>query len=1309
MSADLHDRSRLLVEEALRHPADSRLLFLQTACGADTHLLDTVTALLADASAAESTLTTGSTGARAASAAARSAAVEFGGTSRFVVERKVGQGGFGAVYQVRDTMKHERVALKTLQYLTSDSLYRFKREFRSLADVTHHNLVQLYELAFDDARWFFTMEFIDGVHFLEPPADGTATRLSTLETDFRQLVEGLRALHESGYVHRDVKPSNVLRARDGRVVVVDFGLAMDMHDDARTRSVMIAGTPAYMSPEQAAGLTLTAASDWYAVGVMLYEALTGRVPFSGPYLQVLTAKQHADPAPPRTSHAEVPPHLDELCMRLLDREPGQRPTGDEILDRLVASPAAHRRGAITMATRGADAARPLVAREAQLASLNHAFQAMCSGVPIVAAVSGSSGIGKSSLVRAFLERVAVSSPGCVVLSGRCYERESVPYKALDSLVDATAKYLMGLPEADAEALLPRDIGALSLLFPVLRDLRERMSVRTLQPLDPREARRRGSLALRDLLARIGERHPLVLFADDLQWGDVDSAALLGEVLRQPDAPVLLFIAAYRDVEIETSPFLRTFLTHELTRRPSFQRVPLEPLSAHDAAELAVSLLSSGGRTDAAVATAIAAESGGSPFFIAELVRFAELSTDFSGRASARVVPDTDAREASLAQMIQIRLSRMGDLQRVLQLAAVNGRPIAESTLRAAAGVASDQELAVLRAEHLLRARQTSHGTEFEPYHDRIREIVVASLADADLRECHRRLAAAYEADAHADPELLAQHHLSTGDIARAAHFTLQAAQAADRALAFDRAVRLYRQALRLGDDASVASASLGPLLGRALTNAGRCLEAAAVYDSLPAATPAQALQFKTQAAQQFLFGGRLDDGLRVTREVLRAIGVAFPERRWQTLGAWLLERIRLRLHGLQYRERPRADVPEALANAVDACWSIAAGLSIVDTTRAAVFQTRHLRLALEGGDLEQVHRALCLETAIVAATGPGSSRHLRRLSDQTATLSRRLGTPYARALHAFATGAAAYLTGNWRTSIPLLSEAEALFTDECTGVVWELDSVRFFALWCQYVTGELDAVAARLRQLAADASDRQDLYATTALRALFAHWTHLAHDDPASASRETLEAMQSWSQQGFHLPQLWELWSHAEIALYEGRGADALDIVRSRWDELRRSLLLYVHYNAVIAFDLRARAELAAALEPSLTRAARNARQRQARRRIRALRRQRAPWAGALADLADASLQSANGLAAEALTSVTRAEQVFGAVGMHLHAAVARRRRGELVAGNDGDAIVAESDEWMRRRGIVDPPKMARMLSPSVPWVANPSLRQIEA
>ena len=291
-------------------------------------------------------------------------------------------------------------------------------------------------------------------------------------------------------------------------------------------------------------------------------------------------------------------------------------------------------------------------------------------------------------------------------------------------MDATAKYLTRLPESEAAALLPRDTGALSLLFPVLRDLRERMSTRTLQPLDPREARRRGSLALRDLLARIGERHPLVLFADDLQWGDVDSAALLSEVLRPPDAPVLLFIAAYRDAEIETSPFLRSFLTEDLTHRPSFQRVHLDPLSANEAAELAVSLLSSGGRTDAAVATAIAAESGGSPFFIAELVRFAELSPDFSRPASAGVVPDTDAREASLAQMIQIRLSRMGDLQRVLQLAAVNGRPIAEATLRAAAGVASDHELAVLRAEHLLRARQTSRCTEFEPYHDRIRAVTL---------------------------------------------------------------------------------------------------------------------------------------------------------------------------------------------------------------------------------------------------------------------------------------------------------------------------------------------------------------------------------------------------------------------------------------------------------------------------------------------------------------------------------------------------------------------------------------------------------
>ena len=637
-----------------------------------------------------------------------------------MLQRRIGSGSFGVVYEARDLLNGTIVALKTLPHVTADSLYRFKREFRALADVSHWNLVQLYELASHEHHWFFTMELVNGSHFTEhvcnrPIAPRTAmaasaprsmaTTLETLVPALRQLVDGLGALHRSGHIHRDVKPSNVLVTPVGRVVLLDFGLVLDAEREESFQSLMIAGTPLFMSPEQAAGLPLTTATDWYSVGVMLFQALTGGVPFAGTYLQVLTDKQRDAPPSPSSLVDGIPPHLEKLCLDLLDRDAPKRPSGEEILQRLdsaqpISTDAPRPRSLYR-------AAQLFVGRERHLDALSEALQEMRLGVPTIAAVSGPSGIGKSALVKAFVDGVRRDAKETVVLAGRCYERESVPYKALDSLVDALSRYLKRLPAHEARALLPRELDSLAQLFPVMRALHERLPHRVAMPRDVQELRRRATAALRDLLARLGDTHALVAVIDDLQWGDVDSAMLLADVMRPPDGPVLLLIAVYRDVEVQTSPFLRSFLTDDITRSQSFLRLRVDPLSGEESQELVAALASS--VTAALDLSVIAAESGGSPFFIRELVRFAETGLSVSPDASVSgQAADSEAREATLVHVMRIRIARLPRLARLLlQVIAVNGRPMPQQVLRSAAGEpATDAPLALLRSEHLLRVRET---------------------------------------------------------------------------------------------------------------------------------------------------------------------------------------------------------------------------------------------------------------------------------------------------------------------------------------------------------------------------------------------------------------------------------------------------------------------------------------------------------------------------------------------------------------------------------------------------------------------------
>jgi tRNA A-37 threonylcarbamoyl transferase component Bud32/tetratricopeptide (TPR) repeat protein len=1212
--------------------------------------------------------------------------------SGYEILGELGRGGMGVVYKARDQKRGQTVALKTMQFMDADALFRFKHEFRAVAGVSHPNLAALYELKADQktdrAGWFFTMEFVEGVDLLRY----VRAKPERLREAVRQLAGGVAALHAAGVLHRDLKPHNVLVTAPGRVVVLDFGLAAALGPAGLHASTTqhLLGTIAYMSPEQAEGLPLSPASDWYSIGVILYQALTGRLPFAGTAPQILRDKCLREPPPPRELSGDVPDDLDALCVDLLRRPPDRRPDAAEVLRRLGGPAAGPEPVAAPRPTRPRIAG--LVGREAQLRALSDAYAAVRQGHTVAVYVAGRSGVGKSSLVQQFLTGLG-GGEGAVVLTGQCYEQESVPFKAFDQLIDGLTRSLGRLPDAELQAVLPRDLFSLARVFPVLRRLEgARPAARAAEVPDPQELRRRAFASLRELLGRLGDRKPLVLCIDDLQWGDADSAALLAELLRAPDPPVLLFVGCYRDEETEASPFLAAWpRAREGIGGPVVQReLAVDALSEPESLELALRLL---GRADAeahACAEVVARESGGNPFFVSELIRHVRAGAGAEGGAILR-------GDVSLDQAIWQRVQRLpeGPLG-LLAVVAVAGRPLRQEEALRAADLGADglSALALLRANHLVRTVGPSGEEALVAYHDRVRESVTAHLDPEALRGTHHRLALALEATGKADPELLAAHFSGAGRSAAAGLYYGLAAERAAQSLAFERAAQLYRQAIRLCPEVSRDLRSLRRHLADALANAGRGAEAAAEYQALaPGAGPDEALELRRLSAFQWLISGHIDEGLAAMRAVMSAVGLALPAPGWRSLCSLLWRRLLLRFRGLQFRQREAGQVPPKLLTRIDVCWSACVGLTMVDPIRAAAVQALNLRLALQAGEPCRLVRVLVMEGGHLATAGEASHHRVKPLLESARSLSRQTSDPHARGMVVYMQGFTEFLAGNWRSALSDFDLAAGIFRDRCTGVTWELDTARSMTLSSAYFLGEMSELRRRYFELRQESQQRGNRYLSTNIRVVAGLFCHLMDDEPEKMRAELLQVLNELPRAGSPVPHYSGLLLEAVCGLYQGKGRATLYDTAAAGTATTRSILLRVQWYRIMTLQTRACIALQAATLSGESRLPLRVAEGNAAR----LEREKAGWSLALASLIRAGCQSIRRNPSRAEQYLVEAVDRLQAADMQIYAAAARRRLGQLRGGAEGRALIEQADTWMKGQQIQRPDRWTAMLAPGFP------------
>lgn len=1281
----------------------------------------------------------------------------FPSTERFLIQECLGAGGFGAVYRAFDKEQNTLVALKTFTELEAEALYAFKQEFRSLADVTHPNLVELYELFFDKDQWFFTMELVEGVNILDyicqPLAEEDLWRgitqevsssLNSLDTPIpdlepswktkaasanaetisdskinpitkrlksparfdrlrrvlKQLVEGLNALHEAGKLHRDIKPSNVLVTKQERVVILDFGLVTEVTGQKSGKVKTIVGTPTYMSPEQGAGQVVTEATDWYSMGVVLYEALTGQAPFVDSFdpnpMRILLNKLKYEPTPPSQIATSIPQDLEKLCLDLLSCDPIKRPNAIEILRRLTGVETKQKRKLI------ADQAR-LIGREEQLDILQKTFLSVKAGKTMAVYIHGQSGMGKSAFIRYFLDKLQSQEPELIILTGRCYEHEFVPYKALDSLMDSLASYLSDLTRREKASIIPKDINALARIFPVFNQISEisEASGELLDQLNFQQLRQRAFIALRDLLIQLGKEKSLVLYVDDLQWGDSDSAILLQEILRIPNAPRLLFLASYRSEDALGSELLKILLHEDVDMLAEKQEIELKALSSEEAYKLAKILLDDMSKEQAEI---IAAEAGGSPFFISEFVRYSQQGHNFTHTTAERTVKNG---LSSLDEVIQRNIQELPETARnLLEIIAIAGQPIDRKIAKQAANIKDEDQVVVinvLRANRLVRAKASKQHYELELYHNRIKEAIVKSLASQTIESHHANLALALEELSGDDPQWLAYHFSCAGNNAKAIKYIILAAEEACHTLAFNQAVQFYQKALELvAKSSELENLSLGIQkqdleikLADSLAFAGRSREAAEIYIAIAdeicnlCITDNVALKFQQRAAEELFRCGHIDEGLEVLSSVLNKVGIKVPTMRWQSLLSFVFRRLWIQLRGLETKEVTADKIALDTLLQIDICWTGAIGLSLVDSMLGADFQTRHLLLALKIGEPYRLARALTLEIPYSAIDGARDWTKTNQLIEKVKSLAEKLNDPYLVTLVNFSACVAAFLMGDWKKAHELGELSEKMLRERSSGVSWELSTVVIFMLRPLFYMGQWDKLFDRVTALIQEAQRCGDLYTETNLRVRLYYLMRLASDEPEKLEVELREALEQWSHRGFHVQHYWELVCQVETTMYRGEGEEGWIFLNYRWREMKKAQFLRVQFVRIEMYHLHARSALSAIMSG----ADKHTLLKAAEKDVIKLEGEKRTYGDALALSIKAAIAAIREEKDLAIKFLIEAEEKFTLADMELFATAARYRRGQLILDKN---LMQACCQWMKKQYIKCPEKMFDMVAPGL-------------
>jgi energy-coupling factor transporter ATP-binding protein EcfA2 len=1069
----------------------------------------------------------------------------FRNSTRFDGLELVGRGAQGEVYRARDLELGVPVALKRIGTLGAEAIVQLKAEFRAAAALSHPNLVQLHELFVDDELAYFSMELVEGVTFLEALRAVAKEEHARL---FQQLCDGLGALHDSGLVHRDIKPTNILVRPDGRVVLLDFGFVRDARAFRATPQLAegLVGTLAYMAPEQLLGAVATSSADVYAAGALLHEALGGSPP--DPWL--------GGPSDASTSVLgdEAPEPLRSLVAAMLRVDPRQRPRIQEVRDVLLGRSAELRSEAVDL---------PFVGRTKERAVLRDAV--LSSEAATAVEVCGPSGVGKTELVRRFIGELEPSD--ALVLRSRCRPSEIVPYQAFDAAVDELGVELLSRETGSQEKIVEHAARAAT-LFPSLARLVPPDADVGTGAADPIERRREAVEALRILLGIAADGRRLVLWIDDAQWADEDSTTLLADLVAGDDALTVHWVLTTRSEAAESSPLARALAAAAGNSAIDVRTIALGPLSAEESSELVHAIAASRSMSESAMSAVVDAGAG-HPFVLTRLASLGTVSDETVGSFSYVLAHVTD--------------DLLDEEHRLLEIVAIARQPTELDLVLEAAGTGRAGVIAVrkLESRRLVRTSPRRNGVLVDSYHDQVPDTLLATLRGERVRDGHHRLALAHEKRG-SDPAVLSHHFHGAGDLPKASVHAEAAGHQANAALAFAKAAKLFESA-RVWDDAGSRAYGNGPeprgygngaasrvpangagsaarisklleLEGTALANAGslagagqRYLEAASGADGLAS------LELRRRAVESLLAGGRVEDALRELRALLKTLKLPYPSsdptamlRAIASLGSYLL--------------RPasggdRAVDPVELLR-IDTCYSVGRRLADIDPSRGSYFLAASLSRAARGGDPTRLARSLCTAGgALGAVAGRTVNRIGDRLMSDASAISERVGTEELAGMLDVAYGEIHMLGGRWREALDRSRTGVARLETK-PGYVFECNVGRIVVLRALEELGRPSDEYEEGRALLDWAVAHHNEYVE--MRAVQHLILACLARDRSDEARRHVRTIDRWLQGKFEMQRLYAIRNESLCDLYDGdidSGVRRLDAMEPQY---RRSVLRQV-------------------------------------------------------------------------------------------------------------------------------------------------------